>query len=227
MNDAIPVLNHGFVRLDGALMDDLSVINSARVSFNTRHEVMETGDDKLISFLMRKRHGTPFEHNVSRWHIKAPIFVFREWMRHRVSSFNEWSARYSEMKPEFYVPEPEHVRKQVGKPGAYTFEPVDEATALLFIERLIQEQEQAWNAYEQALYKGIAKEQARIFLPVSVYSEMYWTVNARSLMNFISLRNSPEAQWEICEFAKILEAIWTKLMPVTAAAFVSGGRVAP
>src|SRR5258707_214200 len=108
---------------------------------------------------MRERHGTPFEHSVFTFRVKAPLFVFREWMRHRVSSFNEWSARYSEMKPEFYVPKPEHVRTQVGKPGAYTFKPVDEQTAQLFIERLIQEQEQAWNAYEQALYKGIAKEQ--------------------------------------------------------------------
>lgn len=225
--ESVPVLNKGFIRLDGYLADDLSVVNSARVSFNQRHDTMEAGDAGLIRFLMRERHGTPFEHNTMRFHVKAPLFVFREWQRHRISSFNEWSARYSEMKPDFYVPRVEHVRTQVGKPGAYTFEPVDHDIAVMFIERLVQEQEEAWNAYQFALYKGVAKEQARLFLPVSIYSEMYWTVNARSLMNFLSLRNDEHAQWEIRQYAEVIEALWSKLMPITYATFTEHGRVAP
>src|SRR6186997_3425652 len=126
---SIPVLDHGFVRLDGVMADDLSVVNSARVSFGRRVTELADADVGLIKFLMRERHGTPFEHNSFRFHVKCPIFVTREWMRHRVSSFNEWSGRYSQLEPEFYVPEPEDVRTQVGKPGAYTFDPVSDELA--------------------------------------------------------------------------------------------------
>ena len=122
---AIPVLDHGFVRLDGCMADDLSVVNAARVSFAQRSEQLDERDHGLIRFLMRERHGTPFEHNAFRFHVKLPIFVMREWARHRIGSFNEWSARYSQLDAEFYIPEPEDVRTQVGKPGAYSFDPVD------------------------------------------------------------------------------------------------------
>src|SRR6476659_735391 len=122
--DAIRVLDHGFVRLDDAMATDLSVVNAARVRFARRKDVMEEADEGLIRFLMRDRHGTPFEHNSFRFHIRAPIFVAREWFRHRVGSFNEFSMRYAKATDEFYVPEPEDVRTQVGKPGSYSFEPV-------------------------------------------------------------------------------------------------------
>jgi hypothetical protein len=111
-------------RLDAAEADDLSVVNGARVSFGTRRTRMEERDEGLIRFLMRDRHGSPFEHNFFRFHVKCPIFVTREWQRHRIGSFNERSARYSEMPEEFYVPAAGDVRSQVGKPGAYRFEPV-------------------------------------------------------------------------------------------------------
>src|ERR1051325_10640276 len=127
--DAIRVLDHGFVRLDGSMATDLSVVNAARVSFARRKEEMDESDEGLIRFLMRDRHGTPFEHNSFRFHIRAPIFVAREWFRHRVGSFNEFSMRYAKATDDFYVPEPEDVRSQVGKPGAYSFEPVDEGLA--------------------------------------------------------------------------------------------------
>ena len=122
---AIAVLDHGFVRLDDAMASDLSVVNSARVSFGRRKEEMDESDEGLVRFLMRDRHGTPFEHNAFRFHIRAPIFVVREWMRHRVGSFNEFSMRYAKATSDFYVPEADDVRSQVGKPGAYSFEPVD------------------------------------------------------------------------------------------------------
>jgi len=115
---AIAVLDHGFVRLDDAMASDLSVVNSARVSFGRRKEEMDESDEGLVRFLMRDRHGTPFEHNAFRFHIRAPIFVVREWMRHRIGSFNEFSMRYAKATDDFYVPEAEDVRSQVGKPGA-------------------------------------------------------------------------------------------------------------
>src|SRR3954469_1395192 len=136
MTEAIPdpgreiaVLDHGFVRLDAAMADDLSVVNAARVSFAQRSEDMDERATGLIRFLIRERHGPPFEHNSFRFHVKCPIFVAREWMRHRTNSFNEWSARYSQLEPEFYLPPAEDVRTQVGKPGAYTFDPVEPALA--------------------------------------------------------------------------------------------------
>src|SRR2546423_15190617 len=121
--DTIQVLDHGFVRLDDAMATDLSVVNAARVSFARRKDEMDDSDEGLIRFLMRDRHGTPFEHNAFRFHIRAPIFVAREWFRHRVGSFNEFSMRYARATEDFYVPEAEDVRSQVGKPGAYSFEP--------------------------------------------------------------------------------------------------------
>src|SRR4026209_1067169 len=123
--DRIELLDQGFVRLDASMADDLSVANAARVIFARRKEELDDADRGLIRFLMRDRHGTPFEHNSSRFHIRCPIFVAREWMRHRIGSFNEFSMRYAKATEDFYVPEPEDVRTQVGKPGAYTFEPVD------------------------------------------------------------------------------------------------------
>jgi thymidylate synthase (FAD) len=122
----VSVLDHGFVRLDAIMADDLSVVNSARVSFHARSEEIGERDAGLINFLMKNRHGTPFEHNSFRFHIAAPIFVFREWQRHRISSYNEWSARYSKLENKFYIPDPENVRIRVGKPGNYTFEPANE-----------------------------------------------------------------------------------------------------
>src|SRR5438445_9866620 len=127
--DAIRVLDHGFVRLDGAMATDLSVVNGARVSFARHKDEMDASDEGLIRFLMRDRHGSPFEHNAFRFHVRCPIFVAREWFRHRIGSFNEFSMRYAKATEDFYVPEPEDVRTQVGKPGAYTFEPVSDELA--------------------------------------------------------------------------------------------------
>lgn len=220
-----PVLDKGFVRLDDSMADDLSVVNSARVSFNNRHEVMELGDDKLISFLLRNRHGTPFEHNAFRFHVKAPLMVFREWQRHRISSYNEWSARYSELKNEFYIPE--FIRTQVGKPGNYSFETLEGDVADTFKEMIVTHSQRSFDQYRVAMASGIAKEQARLFLPVNIYSEMYWTVNARSLMNFLSLRNADQAMYEIREYARVVEEIFSALMPVTAQAFIDNERIAP
>lgn len=226
MNE-IPVLDHGFVRLDASMADDLSVVNSARVSFGKRHEEIEKDDDKLIAFLMKERHGTPFEHNAFRFHVKAPIFIFREWQRHRIGSFNEMSGRYTELPDKWYVPEPENVRKRVGRPGRYTFSQATESQAMYFIDALVMCCRDSYGYYKTMLESGIAPEQARLVLHVNHYSEMYWTVNARSLMNFLALRNASTAQWEIQQYAQVVESFFGDHMPLTYAEFNMHGRIAP
>jgi thymidylate synthase (FAD) len=219
---SIPVLDHGFVRLDEAMADDLSVVNGARVSFARHKAEMDDSDVGLIKFLMRDRHGTPFEHNAFRFHIRAPIFVAREWFRHRIGSFNEFSMRYARATDEFYVPAAEDVRTQVGKPGAYSFDPVSDDLAEATREELRQVYEAAYAAYERLVELGVARE-----LPVGAYTEFYWTINARALMNFLSLRNAETAQLEIRRYAEACERFFAERMPVTYEAFVAAGRVAP
>src|SRR3954466_6609194 len=185
LNDVIPehtirVLDHGFVRLDDAMATDLSVVNAARVSFARRKDEMDDSDEGLIRFLMRDRHGTPFEHNSFRFHIRSPIFVAREWFRHRIGSFNEFSLRYAPATDDFYVPEPDDVRSQVGKPGAYSFEPVDGELAEHTREQVQAVYDLAYATYEGLVEKGVARELARLVLPVGAYTQFYWTVNARA-----------------------------------------------
>ena len=226
-DNTIRVLDHGFVRLDDAMADDLSVVNGARVSFARHKDELDDSDQGLIRFLMRERHGTPFEHNAFRFHVRCPIFVAREWFRHRVGSFNEFSLRYARATEDFYVPEPEDVRTQIGKPGAYSFEPVSDELAETTREELRAIYEAAYRTYEQLVEQGVARELARSVLPVGAYTEFYWTVNARSLMNFLSLRNSETAQREIRRYAEACERFLEEQMPVTYAAFVANDRTAP
>jgi thymidylate synthase (FAD) len=225
--NTIEVLDHGFVRLDAAMADDLSVVNGARVSFARRKTEMDDSDEALIRFLMRDRHGSPFEHNAFRFHIRCPIFVAREWFRHRVGSFNEFSLRYAKATDDFYVPAAEDVRSQVGKPGAYSFEPVTEELAEQTREELQAVYEHAYATYERLVEAGVARELARSVLPVGAYTQFYWTVNARSLMNFVSLRSSEFAQLEIRRYAEAVETFFSGKMPSTHAAFVANNRVAP
>jgi thymidylate synthase (FAD) len=225
--NTIELLDHGFVRLDGSMADDLSVVNGARVSFARHKDEMDASDEGLIRFLMRDRHGSPFEHNAFRFHVRCPIFVAREWFRHRIGSFNEFSMRYAKATDDFYVPEPEDVRTQVGKPGAYTFEPVGEELAEETRRELEVLYEQAYATYARLVEKGVARELARSVMPVGSYTQFYWTVNARALMNFVSLRNSEFAQLEIRRYAEAVEAFFAREMPVTHAAFVANDRIAP
>jgi thymidylate synthase (FAD) len=225
--DTIRVLDHGFVRLDGALADDLSVANAARVSFARRKDVLDEADEGLIRFLMRDRHGTPFEHNAFRFHVRCPIFVAREWFRHRIGSFNEFSMRYAKATEDFYVPEPGDVRSQVGKPGSYTFAPVDAELAERTREELSAAYGHAYAVYERLVEAGVARELARSVMPVGAYTQFFWTVNARSLMNFVSLRAADTAQLEIRRYADAVEALFAREMPVTHAAFVENSRTPP
>jgi len=191
-------------------------------------------DRGLINFLMRDRHGTPFEHNSMTFYVQAPIFVFREFMRHRIASYNEESGRYRELRPVFYVPAADRNLIQVGKPGAYEFLPGDDKQHQLVDQTVRAASARAFADYQEMLAAGIAREVARMVLPLNIYSSMYVTMNARSLMNFLSLRRHvdgaafpsfPQREIEMC--AEQMEAIWAGLMPLTQAAFIGHGRVAP
>ena len=220
-------MEFGFVRLDASMADDLSVVNSARVSFAKSSDELDESGIGLINFLMRERHGTPFEHNSFRFHVKCPVFVAREWFRHRIGSFNEFSARYSTVGNEFFEPRLLDVRTQVGKPGSYSFESVSEDKAAIAVEEIRRINEQAYATYEKLVAEGIAKELARVVLPVSMYTQFYWTVNARSIMNFLSLRTSETAQRDIREYADHVKNHFEEKMPITYKAWVENGLVCP
>jgi thymidylate synthase (FAD) len=188
----------------------------------------------LINYLMRDRHGSPFEHNSMTFYVQAPIFVFREFMRHRIASYNEESGRYRELNPVFYVPAPERNLIQVGKPGAYDFLPGTPEQTELVDSEVRAVATEAYASYQRMLAAGVAREVARIVLPLNIYSSMYVTMNARSLMNFLSLRTKREGtqfpsfpQREIEMAAEKMEDFWAELMPLTYAAFNENGRVSP
>jgi thymidylate synthase (FAD) len=183
---------------------------------------------------MRDRHGSPFEHNSFTFFVRAPIFVWREHMRHRITSYNEESGRYRELEPVFYVPGPERNLVQQGKPGAYEFVPGTPEQHALVDAEVRAACSQSYAAYQTMLAAGVAREVARIVLPVTIYSSAYVTMNARAMMNFLSLRTKREGshfpsfpQREIEMVAEHYETEFERLMPLTYAAFQSNGRVAP
>ena len=218
---------------------DADVVFAARVSTAGEQTLEDIDADAerstgLINYLMRERHGSPFEHNSMTFFVRAPIFVWREHMRHRMASYNEESGRYRQLEPVFYVPDASRSVVQVGKTGAYEFLPGTDAQYQLIDSAMRASCTQAYQAYVQMLEAGIAREVARMVLPVSFYSSAYVTLNARSLMNFLSLRRKAEGshfpsypQREIEMVAERYEEEWARLMPLTHAAFVKNGRVAP
>jgi thymidylate synthase (FAD) len=230
------------VELVRSSASDSDVLFAARVSTqgeqtleSAQDENLDTSRSKgLINYLMRDRHGSPFEHNSMTFYVQAPIFVFREFMRHRIASYNEESGRYRQLNPVFYIPGAERNLIQVGKPGAYDFlAGTPEQTALVQDEARRTSTE-AFASYQRMLDAGIAREVARIVLPLNIYSSMYVTMNARSLMNFLSLRTKREGthfpsfpQREIEMAAEQMEDFWSQLMPLTYSAFNENGRVAP
>ncbi|MGW3653837.1 FAD-dependent thymidylate synthase [Streptomyces sp. NPDC000878] len=219
---------------------DSDVLFAARVSTVGEQSLDELNKDPesstgLINYLMRDRHGSPFEHNSMTFFISAPIFVFREFMRHRVGwSYNEESGRYRELQPVFYVPDASRKLVQQGRPGKYVFvEGTPEQHEL--VEHAMEDAyRQAYRNYQQMLAQGVAREVARAVLPVGLFSSMYATCNARSLMHFLGLRTQHELakvpsfpQREIEMVGEKMEAAWAGLMPLTHAAFNKNGRVAP
>jgi len=218
-------------------VSDARVVQSARVSVDRfGAEVTESEQAGMINFLMRNRHGSPFEHGSISFHIKAPIMVTREMLRHRIGwSFSEQSGRYTELKPEFYLPTTGRavVRKEGTKTGDYAYVP-DTYTLHLAIGNMKRANREVWKAYEAMLRGGVVPELARSVLPVNIYSEIVVSCNPRSLMAFLSLRvDDPTAtfpskpQHEIHRVAVQMEESWSQLMPLTHAAFVANGRVCP
>jgi len=222
------VLDHGYVTLYDWMGDDLRTVNMARQSFGQESTEIGAKERGLINFLMRERHGTPFEGPVFTFNIKCPIFVVREWMRHRIGSFNEYSGRYTKMISDFYIPAPEQVRTQKGKPGNYTFEPVEDETVVgTTLDDIQFINKEAWKAYNLMLKGGVAKEVARMILPVNIYTMFTWVINLRALLNFISLRSHASAMWEIRQYSEAIEEQIKTIVPVAFEAFIENGEVAP
>lgn len=220
MTDAVQVLDRGEVRLIDGMGSDLSVVRAARVSTGSRPEDASKGEErdaKLIRYLLKHEHGTPFEHNAFTFYVKAPVFVERQWLRHRIGSFNEISGRYTEYEPEFYVPERARLAARSNKQGSVAAD--DPRLDELLQEAVRSTVEHAFGRYRELLERGVARELARIVLPLNLYTEWYWTVNARSLMNFLALRTQEDAQLEIRQYAQAVETIWSERMPVTHAAW--------
>lgn len=211
------------VQLIDVMASDLNVVRSAKVSTEGAESLVTESNDKLINYLMRERHASPFEHNVFTFYVEAPIFVAREFMRHRMASYNEESGRYKVLDTKFYLPPQGRPLRQVGKTGDYQFEMGDELYDAMF-DKMVDVYSLVDETYHELLDMGVAKEVARMVLPVSTYSSWYVTINARSLMNFLSLRTAPNAQYEIRQIAELMEPHFEIHMPATYAAWVQYGR---
>ena len=210
----LQVLDHGFVRLVEFMGGDSAVVQAARVSFGGGLKDPER-DKKLIDYLLANHHETPFEHSVFKFHIKCPIFVARQWFRHRVASYNEISGRYTKMHEEFCVPE--KLRTQKAK--NYKYEQLDEEKNAELKTKIKNFYDSSYNLYKELLDNGVAKEHARLVLPLSLYTQFYWTINARALLNFLSLRLDEHAQYEIRQYAISINDIFKEKMPWTHESF--------
>jgi thymidylate synthase (FAD) len=239
MSEDIQFRDDVSVELVKSSASDADVIWAARVSTAGDKSLEDVGADPaksegLINYLARERHGSPFEHTSMTFFISAPIFVFREFMRHRIASYNEESGRYRELRPVFYVPSKDRKLVQVGKPGAYSFVEGTSEQYQMTVDAIKETCTLAYENYQKLLTAGVAREVARAVLPVTLYSSMYVTMNARALMNFLSLRTAREGshfpsypQREIEMVAEKMEAEFAKLMPITYGAFQKSGRIAP
>ena len=214
--EPVQILDKGFVRLVDFMGGDQGVVDAARVSYGGKSKGPEA-DRKLIDYLLKHSHMTPFEHSVFKFHVKCPIFVMRQWIRHRMASYNEISARYTEVKDEFYVPRNWRAQDLKNKQGSVAAPALDHAALTAKFEAQIKA---ALDCYRDMLAAGVARELARMVLPVNSYTEFYWTVNARSLMNFVTLRADKHAQWEIQQYGEALARQFKSRMPWTYEAFL-------
>jgi len=221
----VKILDHGYVELLDYMGNDLRIVNNARQSFGKTAGRLGVSERGLINFLMKNRHGTPFEAVVFTFNIKCPIFVAREWFRHRIGSFNEYSGRYSVMVNDFYIPE--YIRSQKGKPGSYQFTEMDKNDIEHWRGEIGAQCGNAYILYDNMIKAGVAKEVARIVLPLNIYTMFTWTVNLRALFNFINLRSHETALWEIQRYSKQIEYLILPVVPTAYSVFVEHGRVAP
>ena len=239
MSDEIIFREDMSVELVKSSASDADVVWAARVSTAGDKSLEDVGVDAsksegLINYLARERHGSPFEHTSMTFFVSAPIFVFREFMRHRIASYNEESGRYRELKPVFYVPSKDRKLVQIGKAGSYTFVEGTSEQYEITVASIKETCQLAYENYQKMLTAGVAREVARAVLPVTLYSSMYVTMNARALMNFLSLRTARDGshfpsypQREIEMVAEKMEAHFAELMPLSYQTFNENGRVAP
>jgi thymidylate synthase (FAD) len=228
---SFPVLDHGFIRVVDYMGDDAAIVQAARVSYG-KGTKKKSADKGLIHYLMRHRHTTPFEMCEIKFHVKLPIFVARQWIRHRTASINEYSARYSILDKEFYIPATDNLAAQstLNKQGRDALLEGEEAERALFL--LKRDAEQTYQSYEELLNcteagetidtnkKGLARELARMNLNLNYYTQWYWKVNLHNLMHFLSLRADHHAQYEIRVYANIMLEILKKWVPHSYEAFM-------
>jgi len=215
----IKCLDHGFVRLVDFMGDDSSIVQAARVSYGKGTKSVRE-DTTLIRYLMRHQHTSPFEMVELKFHIRLPIFVARQWIRHRTANVNEYSGRYSEMTDDFYIPEQNQIRTQdeVNKQGR-SDKQIEDATARDVLQSMQQHQKDSYDEYLNYLDKGVAREIARINLPLSSYTEWYWKIDLHNLFRFLKLRLDWHAQYEIRVYAEAIANIIKELYPISFQAF--------
>lgn len=215
----VPCLDHGFVRLIDVMGNDAAIVQAARVSYGSGTKQVHE-DRGLIRYLMRHQHTTPFEMVEFKFHIKLPIFVARQWIRHRTANVNEYSGRYSEMKDEFYLPATDQVRAQsaVNKQGRAD-EPLPPDVVSDIIDTMQESQQRQYSEYQRFLGQGLAREIARATLPVSNYTEWYWKIDLHNLFHFLRLRIDPHAQYEIRVYGDAMAALVKNIVPLAWEAF--------
>lgn len=239
--DPIKVLDHGFVRVVDYMGDDSAIVQAARVSYGKGTKKISE-DRGLINYLMRHRHSTPFEMCEIKFHIKLPIFIARQWIRHRTANVNEYSARYSILDKEFYIPEPHHLCSQSvinnqGRGDVIQGPRADEILNLLkedslkaydhYLNYLNEEEEfNPESPVSQNKEDGLARELARMSLPVNYYTQWYWKIDLHNLMHFLSLRADSHAQYEIRVYAEAMLSVLEKWVPMTYQAFLDYRREA-
>jgi thymidylate synthase (FAD) len=229
--ESLPVLDHGFIRVIDYMGDDGAIVQAARVSYG-RGTRKVSEDQGLINYLMRHRHTTPFEMCEIKYHVKLPIFVARQWIRHRMASVNEYSARYSILDNEFYLPAPEHLAAQTTANRQGRGEVLDPAAAQQVLGLLRDDAERAYRGYAELLNEdaagrpidegrpGLARELARMNLSLNFYTQWYWKIDLHNLLHFLSLRADPHAQYEIRAYAEVMLGTLERWVPMAYAAFV-------
>ncbi len=227
----LPVLDHGFIRVIDYMGDDAAIVQAARVSYGRGTRKLSE-DQGLINYLMRHRHTTPFEMCEIKYHVKLPIFVARQWIRHRTANVNEYSARYSILDNEFYVPAPEHLAAQATTNRQGRGQVLEGAAARRVLDLLRAEAERAYAGYAELLNEdgsgapidptrpGLARELARINLSLGFYTQWYWKTDLHNLLHFLSLRADPHAQHEIRAYAEAMLGTLERWAPMTHAAFL-------
>lgn len=213
--EAIKVLDKGFVKLVDVYGDDNAICESARKSTNSKSK----DNERLINYLMKHKHTSPFEFAEMKFHIKAPIIVARQWFRHRMASYNEISGRYTVFGEDYYIPSEDRIKLQdtVNRQSSGIEAPKE--IQIEFVKDLVEHSKRGFELYDKYIQKGVAKEISRLFLGLNLYTEFYYKVDLNNLFKFLSLRNHSHAQWEIKEYAKTIEQSVQQYFPISYSAY--------